>query len=466
MDNPGDSPTQPSKPKRSFFAKRPAPKAADNDGDIFHHSSQVFSSIIAEREAKLHLKAEKRSKKREEKEDRAREQSHKKRRISSDDGDNSDAEVSDTHRQSTPRGPRTRSQNSTPTKARKSSRITSNDADSLEPTAVKESHNAADAIEIDDDEGAKSDYDSLYDAPRHRSTLRKREDKAHEAISVLDDDAEEDEEYRQLIAEVKERTRQRQLEEQKRNAASVSSPNSTGADPSNSAPVLEIFIEPDIDDTKAAVIKVSIEKRVKDVREAWCKHNNLSPGLSSNIIITWRGHVQYDFTTLKTMLRILDASFDNNNNLRTYGKDEWLTPDLSKVHVLATTKERHAAREAEAKAAKAARPVELLDEDFPQESIENSQPKFVKIQMRNKEFGELKLKLYLVSFTTSGNFVYMLTVKQTDTFERAAGAFQRSQHVPEGKEIFLMVDGERLNPNDTVQDTDIEDDDVVEVYVR
>lgn len=409
MNDSSEDPSAEPKPpaKRSFFARRPAPKAStDDDADFFRQSGQVFSSIIAEREEKLHQKASKKIKQKEEQEDKTRERSVKKRRISTEDEDGSEAEFTELRRQSTPTNVRTRSQTNTPTKVRKSPKRPSRDAESLERADTKGLANAADVVEIGSDNDEQSDTDTLYDAPRQKSTPRKDLEKTQKSVvipgEVEEDD--DDEEFRELIAKAKERKRQRELEEQRRAARlSTMSPSGNqtiGTDaPTATKPVLNVFIEPGIEGMKGAVIKVSVLKKIKDIREAWCKHNELSSDRSADVIITWRGHIQYDYTLLKTMLSSgAGITIDADGNLKCNGNYEGLTSDLSKVHVLATTKVLHEAKKAREKLEKQSAPPEeiLPEEEIAEQVAEPKATDFRKIIMRNKEYGELKLKIRAV----------------------------------------------------------------------
>lgn len=45
-------------------------------------------------------------------------------------------------------------------------------------------------------------------------------------------------------------------------------------------------------------------------------------------------------------------------------------------------------------------------------------------------------------------------------------AFRQSRPVPEGKQVFLMFDGDRLDPDTMVQASDIADMDTIEVHIR
>ena len=45
-------------------------------------------------------------------------------------------------------------------------------------------------------------------------------------------------------------------------------------------------------------------------------------------------------------------------------------------------------------------------------------------------------------------------------------AFQSERHIGDDKDISLMFDGERLEPDMTVQQTDMDDMDHIDVYVR
>jgi hypothetical protein len=45
-------------------------------------------------------------------------------------------------------------------------------------------------------------------------------------------------------------------------------------------------------------------------------------------------------------------------------------------------------------------------------------------------------------------------------------AFRMTHHIPEDREIYLMFDGEKLDPSTLVEATELDDLDYIEVYVR
>ena len=50
--------------------------------------------------------------------------------------------------------------------------------------------------------------------------------------------------------------------------------------------------------------------------------------------------------------------------------------------------------------------------------------------------------------------------------KRVARAFQVSSKIPDEREVCLMVDGERLEPDVAISDYDIGDMDYVDVYIK
>ena len=45
-------------------------------------------------------------------------------------------------------------------------------------------------------------------------------------------------------------------------------------------------------------------------------------------------------------------------------------------------------------------------------------------------------------------------------------AFRTSNQIPAAKAIFLLFDGERLDPDSSIENTEISDMDYVEVYIK
>lgn len=469
--------------KRAFFAKAALPKSTpkgDNE-DFFRQSGQVFQSIVAERELRKQQRAAKKAKEREapRTQEEGESGARKKRRISQEDEDGSHSDLQDVGQQRTPTRPRTRSQTQTPTKVRRSPRgLSSRYNDALK---AAKSNKRSEIIELGSDSASEAGKDDDEDVAH----VQKRPQTAPKAVIIPNEEEADDDdpEIRALVEHIRASRQQLQLQEQRLSAlSSTSTPRETEA-AKPKGPALDIFINTDIEGKKPVVIKVNLDHRIKDIREAWCKYNiandTMAPDEASKIIITWRGLKQWDVTVLRTMLKNgADITVDDDGVLCCHsGRGDGLTSDFSKIHVEATTQELFDEAKARERAEQRRRrpgPVELPAEDhaggvggvgggdndhFDNDHEEHAAaeaaaaPKKdepIKIVLKDaKEYGELRLK-----------------IRADDPFAKLVRAFRFKQNVPEDKEVFLMFDGERLRPDDALKDTEIEADDIIEVYVR
>ena len=61
---------------------------------------------------------------------------------------------------------------------------------------------------------------------------------------------------------------------------------------------------------------------------------------------------------------------------------------------------------------------------------------------------------------------FRIQVRPETTFEQLADAFRTSRNIAKTQPVTLMFDGERLSPMDTVQDTELEDMDALDVLLK
>jgi hypothetical protein len=50
--------------------------------------------------------------------------------------------------------------------------------------------------------------------------------------------------------------------------------------------------------------------------------------------------------------------------------------------------------------------------------------------------------------------------------QKLIDAFRQEKKIPDDKEISVHVDGDKLDPEDKIEDTELEDRDAVEVHIR
>jgi hypothetical protein len=216
------------------------------------------------------------------------------------------------------------------------------------------------------------------------------------------------------------------------------------------APVIQLFISPEIPDAKPLMVKVRINSTLEKTRLAWCGKQGYTPDVTESVFFTWKGQRVYDSTTVKRLGILVhdngSISVENDSNL-------YDDVNLPKVYVEAWTdalyqqRKREDAAEAEAKR-KAAEPPPDIDERSP---TPEPTPKATKVRLIMKARGKEDFKLSVNPDTTIGHIAH---------------AYKSSRNVEVSQPITLMFDGQRLAPMDTISDAEIEDMDSIDVVFR
>ena len=217
------------------------------------------------------------------------------------------------------------------------------------------------------------------------------------------------------------------------------------------APVAQLLIDSELPDTSALMVKVRIDTTIEKPREAWCARQGFSPEMTRNVFFTWRGTRLYDSTTVKR----LGIKVDNHGNVSIEGDDSIYDDDnnMPKIHVEAWTeelfaqykRERTAAAEAERRAAE------------PSPVVEEREPTPEPVP---------EVKKYRLFLKARGLEDFKIQVRPDTTFEKLADAFRTSRKIAKTQPLTLMFDGERLLPMDTIQDTELEDMDSIDVLLK
>ncbi|OSS54902.1 hypothetical protein B5807_01511 [Epicoccum nigrum] len=215
------------------------------------------------------------------------------------------------------------------------------------------------------------------------------------------------------------------------------------------APVAQLLIDSKLPDTNPLMVKVRIDTTIEKPREAWCARQGFTPEMTRKVFFTWVGTRLYDSTTIKR----LGIKVDSHGNVSLEGDDSiYDDNDPPKVHVEAWTEElfaqhrREQAAAAEARRAADASPVVEEREPTPEPKPE--------------------AKKYRLILKARGLEDFKIQVRPETTFEQLADAFRTSRCIAKSQPVTLMFDGDRLSPMDTVQDTELEDMDALDVLLK
>ncbi|KAL4896385.1 ubiquitin-2 like Rad60 SUMO-like-domain-containing protein [Aspergillus ambiguus] len=202
--------------------------------------------------------------------------------------------------------------------------------------------------------------------------------------------------------------------------------------------VIQILITSDIKDTKPLIVQRKISQSLKDVRLAWCSRQNIPKELHSAVYLTWKGKRLFDVTTCK--------SLGIGANLSSPAADDYSQDDERnvRVHMEAVTDN----------------PLILVDKrqgsvdscEFTRESTqpeEPGQPKSERIVLKCPGLAELEI-------------MALPSMKVSEVISR----FREARNISEDQGMYLIFDGDRLEPENSLEYYEIAEDDLVDVIVK
>ncbi|KAF2280717.1 uncharacterized protein EI97DRAFT_490886 [Westerdykella ornata] len=209
--------------------------------------------------------------------------------------------------------------------------------------------------------------------------------------------------------------------------------------------IVQLLITSEIPGSAPLITTVKTGHPIGRARTAWCVYNRYSDEQTQNIFFTWKHKKLVDSTTIKR----LGIKLDPSGAITVDGTAEiYDDENLPKIHVEAWTDELFAQWKA-GEELKKRKP----ETQPPIEEPEPVQPEPAKANIRLK----LKSKEYPL---------FKIAVRPDTTIEHLASAFREYNKIPSSQPITLMFDGERLRPMDTIENTDVEDMESIEVHLK
>ncbi|KAL4757035.1 small ubiquitin-related modifier domain-containing protein [Aspergillus foveolatus] len=203
--------------------------------------------------------------------------------------------------------------------------------------------------------------------------------------------------------------------------------------------VVHILITSEIANTKPLVIQRKMSQSLKEVRLAWFARQDLPKDFQSTVFLTWKGRRLFDVTTCKS----LNISAYTNE---TSPFDEFFSDaDACRVYMEAVTEEIYAARH-------------------------RFSPKVVGVDPKStgstdSEGTEQHAKNEVI-LKCPGHHEYKIQVPLTTTISQVIGAFREARSISPGLAVYLAFDGDRLDPQSSLEDNEITDGDLVDVLIR
>ena len=313
-------------------------------------------------------------------------------------------------------------------------------------------------ITLSDSEG-----DDLYNASPVKKT-------SNHAINIDDDDDDPfsndaviaiqdegidivvDDEYSELVEKARQKRaeleKQKALERLRAEASFAEKIHGTnevddvfGDDKAEVDPIIEILVTSHLPGAKPLVLKRRVSQRLKEVKAAWTDrqdHGVITEAMKPEIVLTWRGKHLFDVATCAH----LGIKVGPDGKLPSEGLD-----DFGRLHLEAWTNDSLTAYNKQQEKDNLREMAHEEPEPEPEVEVEK-----IKLILKAKDMDPIKMRVpvnYLV---------------------RKVEEYFRVKYPSIGdKEVLLYFDGDQLDPETVLKDTDLGDDgeaDTVEVLIR
>ncbi|KAL8821569.1 MAG: hypothetical protein Q9223_000413 [Gallowayella weberi] len=447
--------------KRALFSK---PKWAQQDDsssatDFFRRSDQSYRQTAAEAERKRQRKLA-RKQREQAHEDKLTEPARNYRQDSSE-SDSEDSRGSDDLKSSRKRNSdlqtkpvthdaKTKSPPTSP-KPKSSPTSLSNRYETATAKTDSANHKPLKSIIIDlgDGDEDEDDHPDVLSEDIIEVTATKRS----EPIQDEDDFPPSDDEYAELARKAREKARRKRLEaevprpnpqnDRATQSGSIHEPTPPAPAPAPD-PVVSILISSAIPDTNPLIVNRRTSQPLEKVRLAWCQRQDFSSDFTERVFLTLRGKRLFDVTTCKS----LGIGVDAEGNIVTKGRKDILGDEERQIHMEATTEEILEERER-------AKRQEAQKEDEGETEVRETQP------LVEKKEAQVRIILKAKGFED-----FKLIVKPTTRISRIVNAFKSDKKIDDSREVFLSFDGDRLTPETQVADTELNDMDYIDIYVK
>ncbi|KAF4760670.1 hypothetical protein N7455_003041 [Penicillium solitum] len=204
-------------------------------------------------------------------------------------------------------------------------------------------------------------------------------------------------------------------------------------------PIVQILISSEIANTKPLLVHRKMSQRLRDVRLAWCNRQNFDPQIQASIYLTWKGRRLFDVTTCRS-LNI--NSGKNSAAIPGIDDDSFADQKELRIHMEAVTDLPLPVNQR----------ITSPDNDKPptaSQSPEDDQGEPMKLILRSPGYDDFRIK-----------------ARKKTLISRLISAFRDKQNISVDHDIFLLFDGDKLDPDSCLGDHDIDDLDLVDVQIK
>ncbi|KAJ5514879.1 Ubiquitin supergroup [Penicillium fimorum] len=202
-------------------------------------------------------------------------------------------------------------------------------------------------------------------------------------------------------------------------------------------PVVQIMISSEIANTKPLLVHRKMSQRLRDVRLAWCNRQNFDPHIQSSVYLTWKGRRLFDVTTCRSLGINTEK---NSGGILGFDDDSAGQKEL-RIHMEAVSDLPLPVKQ----------PTTPDNDKSPTESQppEEDQGEPMKLILRSLGYDDFRLK-----------------ARPKTMISRLISAFRDKQNISADQDIFLLFDGDKLDPDSCLGDYDIDDLDLLDVQIK
>ncbi|KAG9777046.1 hypothetical protein KCU88_g4646, partial [Aureobasidium melanogenum] len=237
-------------------------------------------------------------------------------------------------------------------------------------------------------------------------------------------------------------------------------------------PQVRILIQSDIPDTKPLVVMRKASQSLKQVREFWCKRWQLDDAVAKKVFLTWRGTRLFDSTTTRGILKKLKEDYrqqslglggDNDGDEDDVEGDHDHDPSKGNILLEAMTPEIYEEKMRQKEKLQRHNRASSDDDDADDSDEAEAGVATSAAEAKRIQEAESSIVIHLVNPAYEPMH---LRVRPHTTVAKIMRGYAATKKLEENKTPWLIFDGERLDPEATVEDVGLEDEDEVDVSIR
>ncbi|KAJ5670230.1 uncharacterized protein N7477_005593 [Penicillium maclennaniae] len=208
--------------------------------------------------------------------------------------------------------------------------------------------------------------------------------------------------------------------------------------PPREEPIVQILITSQIPGSKPLLVHRKMSQSLRDVRIEWCKRQGITKEMQSSVHLTWRGRRLFDVTTCRS----LGIKLESKLTLSELDDDPIAGPRELRIHMEAVTDDPLLLN----------RPGLPLNEDKASHAppvSEDDQNEPMKLTLRSAGLSDFRIR-----------------ARPKTLVSKLISVFRDRQNIPANRDVSLLFDGDRLDPDTCLRDHDIADLDMVDVQVK